>query len=56
MLEDNNLTIPNGCINYIVDSEGLEYHIPNWCINDPYYEKILSEVEEESKNITVFYN
>ena len=40
-LEENGLTTYNGCINHIIDQDGNHYHIPNYCINDPYFEKEL---------------
>ena len=38
-LEKNKLKTYNGCINHIVDSKGNHYYIPNFCINEPYFEK-----------------
>ena len=32
----------NGCINECKDIDGNIYKIPNYCINDPYYERIIS--------------
>ncbi len=39
LLEEYGLTTENGCINHIIDSEGNHYHIPNYCINDPFFER-----------------
>ena len=39
LLEEYNLTTYEGCINHIVDKKGQHYIIPNYCINDPYFEK-----------------
>ena len=39
LLEEYNLTTFEGCINHIVDKKGQHYIIPNYCINDPYFEK-----------------
>ena len=39
LMEEYNLTTFDGCINHIVDKNGLHYIIPNYCINDPYFEK-----------------
>ena len=38
-LANNNLSTQKGCINNIVDFKGKVYHIPNYCINEPYFEK-----------------
>ena len=39
------------CVNHLVDEEGEHYYIPNFCINEPYYEKDLNvgmnKAEEE---------
>jgi hypothetical protein len=37
----------NGCINQVKDENGKVYHIPNFCINDPYFEKIIYEQEDD---------
>ena len=39
LLEEYNLTTYEGCINHIVDKKGQHYIVPNYCINDPYFEK-----------------
>ena len=39
IMEENNLTTFEGCINHIVDKNGVHYIVPNYCINDPYFEK-----------------
>ena len=46
-MEENNLTTYDGCINHIVDKNGIHYIIPNYCINDPYFEKEF----KENKNV-----
>ena len=53
MLEENDLTIPEGCINHIRDNAGKDYYIPNFCINDPYFEKKLEEQNQDVKDINV---
>jgi hypothetical protein len=35
------LSTVNGCINELQDSLGKIYRVPNYCINDPYFEKTL---------------
>jgi len=41
-LKSLGLNTLNGCINHIVDSRNNHYQIPNFCINDPYFEKVIS--------------
>jgi hypothetical protein len=36
-----NLKPFDDCINHLVDDKGNDYFIPNYCINDPYFEKII---------------
>ena len=43
IMEENNLTTFEGCINHIVDKNGNHYIVPNYCINDPYFEKEFKE-------------
>ena len=52
LLEEYKIKTSNGCINHLIDSKGNHYYIPNYCINDPYYEKtVLNEKNvEEKKN------
>ena len=41
----------DGCINNVVDQEGRIYTIPNYCINDPYFEfEILPPDENNEKH------
>lgn len=37
-LHENNIETFAGCINHCIDSAGTDYHVPNFCINDPYFE------------------
>ena len=39
LLEEYKIKTVNGCVNHLIDEEGNEYRIPNYCINDPYFEK-----------------
>lgn len=39
----------NGCINHLKDSKENHYVIPNFCINDPYLEKIVKEINIKNK-------
>ena len=52
-MEEYNLTTFEGCINHIVDKYGIHYIIPNYCINDPYFEKMLSLGDGVEKKFTV---
>ena len=57
LLEEYNLTTFNGCINHIVDKKGNHYNIPNYCINDPYFEKeykIKENVEKKDLKINLY--
>lgn len=57
LLEEYELTTAEGCINHIIDKNGNHYIIPNYCINDPYYEKqfvVDEEVEEERFKVKMY--
>ncbi len=57
LLEEYGLTTESGCINHIIDSNGNHYHIPNYCINDPFFErqyKKKKNVEEKKVKIKLF--
>ena len=57
LLEEYNLTTFNGCINHIVDKKGNHYNVPNYCINDPYFEKeyiIKDNVEKKDLKINLY--
>ena len=57
LLEEYGLTTESGCINHIIDSNGNHYHIPNYCINDPFFErqyKKKKNVEEKKVKIKIF--
>ena len=57
LLDEYNIKTVNGCLNHLIDSDGNEYKIPNYCINDPYFGIINSgekDVKEE-KLILNFY-
>ena len=46
----------NGCINKCKDKEGNIYEIPNYCINDPYYERNIININVEpniEKNLKI---
>jgi hypothetical protein len=57
LLEEYGLTTESGCINHIIDQEGNHYHIPNYCINDPFFErqyKVKKNIEEKKVKIKLF--
>ena len=49
LLEEYSLTTFEGCINHIVDKKGNHYIVPNYCINDPYFEKEYTIKENVEK-------
>ena len=54
LLEESHLTTFEGCINHIVDKKGNHYIVPNYCINDPYFEKEFTIKENiEKKNLKI---
>ena len=55
LMEEYNLTTFEGCINHIVDKNGLHYIIPNYCINDPYFEKEY-KIEENVQKVDLKLN
>lgn len=57
LLQEFHLKTADGCINHIIDQCDNHYLIPNYCINDPYFEKELlvdNEVEEKQLRIKLF--
>ena len=57
LLEQYELTTAEGCINHIIDKKGNHYIIPNYCINDPYFEKsfkVKENVEEKELKVNLF--
>jgi hypothetical protein len=57
LLEQFQLTTASGCINHIIDRKGNHYFIPNYCINDPFFEKsfkIEDDIKQENIVINVF--
>lgn len=53
-LYKNNFKTVSGCINMCIDDDKNVYRIPNYCINDPYYElEILPKNEDNIKNIEI---
>ena len=57
LLEEYQLTTYDGCINHIVDKKNNHYIIPNYCINEPYFEKeykIEDNVEKKNLKVKIF--
>ena len=57
LLEEYNLTTFEGCINHIVDKKGNHYIVPNYCINDPFFEKeykIKENIEKKDLKINLY--
>jgi hypothetical protein len=53
-LARNEMKTVNGCINNLVDIDGNEYKIPNYCINDPYFElELLQDDGNNKKEINI---
>ncbi len=50
----NGFIIINGCVNQCTDYTKYIYKIPNYCINDPYFEKKLIKVESQRKKNQIF--
>ena len=38
-----NFEVAENCVNHIIGNNGEHYYVPNYCINDPYFEKELKE-------------
>ena len=54
LLDDYELKTCDGCINHIIDKKGNHYIIPNYCINDPYFEREFKiDKNFENKNIKI---
>ena len=57
LLEEYELTTYEGCINHIVDKKNGHYIVPNYCINDPYFEKefiIKNDIEKKTLKINLY--
>ena len=55
IMEEYNLTTAEGCINHIIDKNGTHYIVPNYCINDPYFEKEF-KVKDDIKQVDLTLN
>ena len=53
-LSHYNFEVAENCINHIIDNSGEHYYVPNYCINDPYFEKVLNNKDTEEKNVKLF--
>ena len=57
LLEEYELTTFEGCINHIIDKKNIHYLVPNYCINDPYFEKefkIKENIEKKTLKINLY--
>ena len=46
-----NFEVAEDCINHIIGCDGEHYYVPNYCINDPYFEKELNNKDEQEKTL-----
>ena len=49
-LAKHNFRTMDGCINMCVDENGNIYRVPNYCINDPYFELELNPISGGNEN------
>ena len=49
-----NFEVAENCVNHIIGNNGEHYFVPNYCINDPYFEKELKEDDVPEKKIKLF--
>lgn len=49
-----NFEVAVDCINHIIGAEGEHYYVPNYCINDPYFEKTLSLKDNGEKKLHLY--
>lgn len=56
LLNEYDIKCKNGCIDHLIDKEGNEYKVPNYCINEPYFERELGkeDIKDDINNI-IFY-
>ena len=52
-LNENHFVLKENCINHIIGPNGTHFHVPNYCINDPYFEKELIKSDVEEKKIKI---
>ena len=51
LLEEYEIQPINGCINHLIDKNGNHYYIPNYCINDPYFERDFNKYDNKEESI-----
>ena len=49
-----NFEVAEDCVNHIIGTNGEHYFVPNYCINDPYFEKKLIKEDVPEKQIKLF--
>ena len=56
LLNEYDIKCKNGSIDHLIDKEGNEYKVPNYCINEPYFERELGkeDIKDDINNI-IFY-
>jgi hypothetical protein len=53
-LYKNNMKTLEGCINICKDNQGNIFRVPNYCINDPYFElELLDKDKDKGENIEI---
>ena len=53
-LYKNNMKTLEGCINICCDKQGNIFRIPNYCINDPYFQlELLNNKDSKEENIEI---
>ena len=52
----NGFTVINGCVNKCTDDTKFIYSIPNYCINDPYFEKELEKIDSKRERNKINVN
>ena len=58
LLNEYDIKCKNGCIDHLIDKEGNEYKVPNYCINEPYFERELGkeDIKDDINNIKFYGN
>ena len=53
LLEEYEIKPLNGCINHLIDKNNNQYDIPNYCINDPYFERNISKYNNNTEEALI---
>ena len=46
-----NFQVAENCVNHIIGNDGEHYYVPNYCVNDPYFEKEISLKDVPEKKV-----